>query len=131
MKIKEIYGKYKEKYVGLFGRSFFHDVVILTMLSIYALIVVSVLLVLIFRVRSGTGVIPLSYNVFYGVTSQGSWVNLYLYLFGYALLGFLNFFVAWAFFDKERLISYLMGLISIVIGVLFMINIYNLTVLVV
>jgi hypothetical protein len=130
MKIKEIYHKYKDKYIQMFGRSFFHDVVMLTMATLYALIVVSTLLILIFRVKSGTGIIPLSYNVIYGVTSLGSWLTLYLYLAGYALLGLLNLFVAWAFFEKERLISYLMGLINIVVGILFMIVIFNLTALV-
>lgn len=130
MSIKTIYQKYKEKYVGLFGNSFFHDVVMITMLTIYVLLLASILLILIFRVQAGTGVIPLSYNVIYGVTSLGPWIYLYFYLAGYAFLGFLNLFVAWAFFEKERLISYLMGLTNIAIGILFVIIIYNLTALV-
>jgi hypothetical protein len=68
--------------------------------------------------------------VIYGVTSLGSWINLYFYLIAYAFLGFLNLFVAWAFFEKERLISYLMGLTNIAVGILFVIIIYNLTALV-
>lgn len=130
MKSHEIYEKYKEKYIKLFGKSFYHDIVMITMFTIYVLILASVLLILIFRVKAGAGVIPLSYNVIYGVTSLGSWINLYFYLFGYAFLGLLNLFVAWAFFEKERLISYLVGVINIVIGILFIIVIYNLTALV-
>jgi hypothetical protein len=130
MKIKEIFNKYKDKYIQMFGRSFYHDVVMLTMVTLYALILAATLLLLIFRVKSGMGIIPLSYNVIYGVTSLGSWWNLYLYLIGYSILGLLNLFVAWAFFEKERLISYLMGLTNIVVGILFIIVIYNLTALV-
>lgn len=130
MKLREIYEKYRDKYIKLFGKSFYHDVVMITMFTIYLLILASILLILIFRVKAGTGVIPLSYNVIYGVTSLGSWLNLYLYLAGYAFLGLLNLFVAWAFFEKERLISYLMGLTNIVVGILFVIIIFNLTALV-
>lgn len=127
MKISEIYEKYRDKYVLLFGKSFFHDVVMITMITLYLLIVASILLLLIFRVRSGAGVIPLSYNVIYGATSLGSWINLYFYLIGYIVLGALNLMVSWAYFEKERLISYLMGLTNIVIGVLFFIILFNLT----
>jgi len=129
MKPQEIFEKYKVKYTKLFGRTFYHDVVMITMFTIYLLILAAILLILIFRVKTGTGVIPLSYNVIYGVTSLGSWLNLYLYLIGYTLLGFLNLFIAWAFFEKERLISYLLGLVNIVVGILFIIIIYNLTAL--
>jgi hypothetical protein len=130
MKPKEIGQKYKEKYIKLFGKSFYHDILMVGMFTTYVLILITMLLLLIFKVRAGSGAIPLSYNVIYGVTSLGSWINLYLYLIGYAILGFLNLFVAWAFFEKERLISYLMGLTNIVIGVLFVIVIYNLTALI-
>lgn len=129
MKPSVIFEKYKEKYIRLFGRSFYRDVVILTMMTIFLLILATILLILIFRVKSGTGVIPLSYNVIYGVTTLGSWLNLYFYFFGYIFLGLLNLFVAWAFFDKERLISYLIGLVNIVLGILFIIVIFNLTAL--
>jgi hypothetical protein len=78
-----------------------------------------------------TGDIPLSYSVIYGVTSLGSWVNLYFYLLAYTFLGVLNLFVGWAFFEKERLISYLLGFVNIIIGILFIITIFNLTALVV
>jgi len=131
MKIKEIYAKYKDKYIRLFGRSFFHDILMISMLTIYLLILATILLLLIFRVTAAIGVIPLSYNVIYGVTSLGSWINLYFYLIGFAVLGLLNLFVAWAFFEKERLISYLMGFTNIVIGILFIIIIFNLTAMVV
>lgn len=127
MKIRETYEKYRDKFVLLFGKSFFHEVVMITMITLYLLIVASILLLLIFRVRSSAGVIPLSYNVIYGATSLGSWVNLYLYFIGYIFLGGLNLVVAWAYFEKERLISYLMGLTNIVIGVLFFIILFNLT----
>jgi len=130
MKPHIIYEKYRDKYIELFGKSFYHDVVMITMFTLYALMLAAILLILIFRVKIGTGVIPMSYNVIYGVTSLGTWLNLYLYLFGYALLGFLNLFVAWAFFEKERLISYLMGFTNLILGTLFIIVIYNLTVLV-
>jgi len=131
MKIRELYEKYRDKYISLFGKTFYHDVVMISMFSIYVVLLAAILLILIFRVNSGTGTVPLSYNVIYGVTSLGSWLNLYIYLVGYAVLGALNLFVAWAFFEKERLISYLMGLTNIVLGLLFVIVVYNLTVLVV
>ena len=130
MKITEIFEKYKAKYIKLFGKSFYQDVVMLTMITLYLLILAAILLVLIFQVKAGTGVVPLSYNVIYGVTSLGSWINLYYYFIGYIILGLLNLFVAWAFFEKDRLISYLMGLTNVVLGVLFLIIIYNLTTLV-
>jgi len=130
MKPQEIIEKYKEKYTRLFGRSFYHDVVMITMFTIFLLILATILLILIFRVKTSTGVIPLSYNVIYGVTSLGSWFNLYLYLIAYTVLGLLNLFISWAFFEKERLISYLMGLVNIVVGILFIIIIFNLTALV-
>jgi hypothetical protein len=129
MKIKQIYQTYKDKYTKLFGKSFFHDVVMITMFSIYLLILAAILIVLIFKVKVGSGVIPLSYNVIYGATSLGSWFNLYIYFAGYILLGLLNLFVAWAFFEKERLISYLMGFTNIILGVLYFIIIFNLAVL--
>jgi len=130
MRLQELFEKYRDKYIQLFGRSFYHDVVMITMITLYLLILASILMLLIFRVRSSDGVIPLSYNVIYGVTSLGSWYNLYLYFIGYTMLGMLNLFVAWAYFEKERLISYLMGLTNLVIGVLFIIVIFNLTALV-
>lgn len=130
MKIHDIYTKYKDKYISLFGKSFYHDVVMITMFTAYLLILAIMLLILIFKVQAGTGVIPLSYNVIYGVTSLGSWMYLYSYLLAYAFLGLLNLFIAWAYFEKERLISYLVGLTNIIIGILFIIVIYNLTLLV-
>ena len=130
MKLQEIYDKYKDKYIKLFGKSIYHDIVMITMFTVYLLILATILLILIFRIKSSSGVIPLSYNVIYGVTSLGSWINLYFYLIGYAILGILNLFIAWAFFEKERLISYLVGLTNIALGVLFIIVIYSLTMLV-
>jgi hypothetical protein len=131
MNIKEIYNKYREKYIHMFGRSFYHDIVMLFFISAFFLILISILLILIFRVNVSTGDIPLSYSVIYGVTSLGSWVNLYFYLLAYTFLGVLNLFVGWAFFEKERLISYLLGFVNIIIGILFIITIFNLTALVV
>ena len=130
MKITEIYNKYREKYIQMFGRTFYHDVLMLTMISTFALLAVAILLVLIFRVKATGGDIPLSYNVIYGVTSLGSWLGLYLYLLAYILMGSLNLFAGWAFFEKERLISYLLGFVNIIIGILFVITIVNLTALV-
>jgi len=130
MKISEIYNKYREKYIQMFGHSFYHDVVMLSFISAFVLILIGILLTLIFRVNPSTGDIPLSYNVIYGVTSLGSWINLYFYLLAYFFMGLLNLFVGWAFFEKERLISYLLGFVNIIVGILFIIAIVNLTALV-
>ncbi len=130
MNIKEIYNKYREKYIEMFGRSFYHDILMLSMILVFTLLLVGILLLLIFRVNAGSGDIPLSYNVIYGVTSLGSWVNLYFYLLAYLVLGALNLFIGWAFFEKERLISYILGLVNIFIGILFAIIAFNLTALV-
>lgn len=130
MKIKEIIIKYRDKYTDLFGRSFFRDTLMLAMITGFLLMVVGILLILIFRIKGMTGIVPLSYNVIYGVTSLGSWANLYVYLLAYIFLGVLNLLISWAFFDKERLISYLVGLTTLVIGVIFAVNVYNLTALV-
>lgn len=130
MKIAEIYNKYREKYTQMFGRTFYHDILMISMILVFGLLLVGILLTLIFRVNASVGSIPLSYNVIYGVTSLGSWINLYLYLLAYTFMGALNLFVAWAFFEKERLISYLLGFVNIIVGILFVITLFNLTALV-
>jgi len=128
-KITDLFNKTRIRAIEIFGRSFYHDLIMLTMLGLYAGLSVITLLTIIFRVTSANVTIPLVYNVVYGVTSIGPWYYIYYYFLAGVLLGAMNILIAWAFFEKERLISYLLGFVNIIIAVLFLLFMYNLTAL--
>lgn len=130
MNIKEIYNNNKEKFVNLFGSTIFSDIISLTLVFLSGLMLLGMILVLLFRIRSGDFLIPLVYNSTFGVTALGAWYKLYLYPLAYFGIMVVNVLIAWAYFDKERLISYLVLLVSVLAGLLFLIIEYNLTVLI-
>ena len=103
----------------------------LSMLVVYALGLVGLLLLLIFQVPTTISQIPLTYNVIYGVTYASSWFGIYGYLGALIVLGIANFMIAWAYFDKERLLSYLAACVTLILVALMILFTYNLTALVV
>lgn len=130
MKIIELYKNNKDKFLDLFGSDFFSDIISLALLLVSSLILLTMFLVLIFRIKSGDYLIPLVYNSTFGVTALGFWYKLYLYPISYAGFLILNTLIAWAYFDRERLISYLVLLVTALSGLFFLIIEYNLTVLI-
>ncbi len=116
-----------QKVRDLLGNSFYHDPLMIGFLTVFSLLLVLLLLLLIFRVDPMSASMPMSYNIIYGVTNSASWYGLYAYLLGLMGLGALNFLIAWAYFDKERLISYLIACANILLVVLTTITVYNLT----
>jgi len=126
-KIKKIYQNSKERFVQLFGRMFFHDITSLTMLLLGVMLMLILFMILIFRISSGDLMVPLNYNSIYGVTSSVVWYKLYFLPISYFILFIINIFIAWAFFEKERLITYLVLFVNIIIGVTLVIMEYNLT----
>lgn len=129
MKIKEYYENNKAKYFELFDKTFFSDIVSIGLIFVAMLILLTLFLVLIFRVKSGEYLIPLVYNSTYGVTALGAWYKIYLYPIAYLGFSLVNFLIAWAYFEKERLITYLVLFVNVLSGILFVIVEYNLTVL--
>jgi hypothetical protein len=112
-----------------FGRNYYHDPFMLTTIVISALEIIAMIMILLFTIRNTGGLIPIAYNSIYGVISLGSWFELYLIVFGFASIVALNLIIAWAYFDKERLISYLLGFCNIILGSLGIIIISNLVIL--
>lgn len=129
MKIKEFYLNNKDKYLELFGKTFFSDVISISLIFITFLLVLTMFLILAFRVKSGDYLIPLVYNSTYGVTALGAWYKIYLYPLAFLGFSLINFMIAWAYFEKERLITYLVLFVNILAGFLFVVLEYNLTVL--
>lgn len=130
MSIKESYHQIKEKFVQLFGRMFFHDVPSISLIAISLILLLGLFLIIIFRVESGDSMVPISYNSIYGVTSSVTWYKLYFLPIAYLIVLGLNTLIAWAFFEKERLITYLVLFVSIILGIVMAITEYNLTTLV-
>lgn len=129
-KLTQIYNKYRDQLLDLFGPSYFHDPISLVLLGVSGLALLFLLLLLIFRLSGNLSQVPVVYDVIYGVTSTGSWFSLYGYFFAAVAFGLLNSFLAWILFEKERLLSYLLGLVSLVMYLIFFIYLYNLTMLV-
>ena len=130
MSVKKTYQNLKDKFIEQFGRFFFHDVFSLTLIIGLALILLLLFLVLVFRVKGSDALVPLYYNSIYGVTSSVMWYKLYFIPFSYFVIVVLNLLIAWAFFEKERLITYLILFVSIIMGLILLIMEFNLTVLV-
>lgn len=130
MKVKKICQNVKNKLVQLFGRMFFHDLPSIILIVLALLILLFLFLILFFRLRSTDYLVPLSYNSIYGVTASVVWYKLYFLPASYLIILILNILIAWAFFEKERLITYLILFISVLLGVLMIIMEYNLTVLI-
>lgn len=128
-KLTKLFEKYRTKAIHDFGTSFYHDPVMLGMASLFVVQLVSLLLLLIFRVQPGS-VVPLTYNVVYGVTYSSTWFGPYYYLLALAGFGVINYLIAWAYFDKERLLSYLIACVNILLAALMILYIFNLTALV-
>ena len=128
--LSKIYHKYRNQLTETFGIGYFHDPISLVLLGSTGLSLLAILLLLIFRLNGGVSQVPIVYDVIYGVTGSGSWVALYGYFLVAVIFGFLNSLLAWILFDKERLLSYLLGIVSLVIYIIFFIFIYNLTMLV-
>jgi hypothetical protein len=130
MNLKQVYQNIKGKYVQLFGRMFFQDIPSITMMIVCALFLLTLFLILIFRINSSDSLVPLYYNSVYGVTSSVAWYKLYFLPISFTFLLAVNILIAWAFFEKERLITYLMLFVSIIIGLILTIMEYNLTYLI-
>ena len=126
-KLKTIYQNLRKRIVQLFGRLFFHDIASLTMMALDVILILALFILLLFRINSGDLMVPLNYNSIYGVTSSVVWYKLYFLPFSYLLLSIINIFIAWAFFEKERLITYLVLFINIIIGLTLIIMEFNLT----
>lgn len=126
-KIKELYTNIKERLIALFGKTIFHDVLSLALSAMGLLILLTLVLIIAFRVKATSYLVPLVYNSTFGVTALGSWFKIYFYPLTYASFLILNFLVAWAYFEKERLISYLMLFVSLLTGILLVFIEYNLT----
>lgn len=129
-KLKLNYQKLKESLFEIFGNTIFHDVFALVTASICLIILLALALIIMFQVKPADYLIPLVYNSTYGVTALGSWVKVYYYPLAYAGFLLLNILIAWAFFEKERLISYLILFVSVLAGIYFVIIEYNLTILI-
>jgi hypothetical protein len=129
MSIKEIYQTNKQKLVDLFGKSIFHDLISISFGFVSLLIALTLFLVFFFRLKTGDFLFPLVYNSTYGVTALGKWYMVYMYPLSFLLLTLVNILIAWAYFEKERLISYLVLFVNIVIGIWLVIIEFNLTAL--
>jgi hypothetical protein len=127
--MKTKFNNLREKLTNLFGRSFFNDIFSIIMLLLIFLIFLILVFILIFRLLGTDSLVPLSYNSIYGVTSLVAWYKLYFIPISFFGIGVMNMFISWAFFEKERLISYLLLFSSLVMGVFLIISEYNLTVL--
>jgi len=125
-KFSELITKTREKATNVFGSSFYHDPITLVMFTIFSLLTVALLLLLIFKVQPSSTQFPLTYNVVYGVTYTATWYGLYSYLLALVGFGAINYLVAWAYFDKERLLSYLLGSVNILLAALTILYVYNL-----
>lgn len=128
-KFSDLVTKYKDEMLENFGSSFYHDPITISLLTLFSLLLAALLLLLILRVQPGATHLPLTYNVIFGVTYSSSWFGPYLYLLGITGLGIVNFLIAWAYFDKERLLSYLIGSVNILLVALTILIVYNLTAL--
>jgi hypothetical protein len=130
MSIKKSYQQLKEKFVQLFGRMFFHDVPSITLIAVSLILLLSLFLMIIFRVNSGDSMVPITYNSIYGVTSSVVWYKLYFLPVSYLVILSMNILISWAFFEKERLITYMVLFVSIILGIIMTIVEYNLTTLI-
>ncbi len=130
MKIKEILPNIKKKFIEQFGRFFFHDMLSITLMIVSGIILFILFAILIFRLKGTDALVPLFYNSIYGVTTSVMWYKLYFIPFSYLIITVLNIFIAWAFFERERLITYLLLFVTLIIGLILMIMEFNLTVLI-
>lgn len=130
MSIKKSYLQLKEKFVQLFGRMFFHDLPSIVLIVVSLILLLSLFLLIIFRVNSGDSMVPISYNSIYGVTSSVIWYKLYFLPVAYTVILGLNILISWAFFEKERLITYMVLFVNIILGIILTIVEYNLTILI-
>ncbi len=130
MNIKKTYNQLRNKFVQLFGRMFFHDVPSIILIALCLILLFGLFLIVIFRVQSGDSMVPITYNSIYGVTSSVIWYKLYFLPLAYLVMLGLNILIAWAFFEKERLITYMVLFISAILGVILTIVEYNLTILI-
>jgi len=128
-KINKIFKKYLEQLTEKFGLAFYHDPIMLTLISIFILLLIILIFVIVFRAQLGDVETPLLYNVISNVTSFGPWYYLYYDLFAIIAIGLLNLLIAWSLFDKERLLGYLLGLSNIILTIIMIQFVYNLTTL--
>ncbi|MEI6267078.1 MAG: hypothetical protein WCP14_04285 [bacterium] len=129
-KINNILNKYFDKLTEKFGLGFYHDPIMLTLISIFTILVIALIFMIVFRVQLGVVETPLLYNVVSNVTFFGPWYYLYYYLLAIVLVGLLNLLIAWSLFDKERLLSYLLGISNVILTIVMILFVYNLTALI-
>jgi hypothetical protein len=127
MSIKENYQEVKEKLIELFGKDFFQDVISLVLMLISLIIFLALTLILVFRLQNTDSLVPLFYNSTYGVVTSVTWYKLYFLPAAYFLILAVNILIAWAFFDKERLITYLTLFVTVIAGLLLIIEEVNIT----
>ncbi len=124
MKINNV----RERLVSRFGKTFFNDVISMVMLLLIFIFFLVLIFILVFGLNQDVGLVTLSYNSIYKAIISVTWYKLYFLPISYLGIGVINALVSWAFFDRERLISYLLLFSTVIMGVFMIISEHNLIV---
>lgn len=117
--------KLKETILKSFSDNYFRDNIIRYILIFSGLMLIIVWGLSLFYFKISSYMVPIKYNSFFGVTSLGSWYDLYRLPIFLTLVTFLNTFLSKSIYKKEKIISYILTSTNIFIGVITIILIIN------
>ncbi len=117
--------KFKETILKGFSDTYFKDNIIRYVLFFSGIVITVVWGLSIFYFKISNYMVPIKYNSFFGVTSLGSWYDLYRLPVFLTLITFLNIFLSKSIYKKEKIISYILTSTNIFLGLIVVVLIVN------
>lgn len=65
-------------------------------------------------------IIPLHYNIYFGIDRVGEWFEIFIYPFTAFVIFLINFFLSYLIYKKEKFLSHLLSIASTVVGLVIL-----------
>lgn len=115
----------KEKISKNFSDSYFRDSVVRLVLGIGLIFLALAWVFSIFYFKISSYEVPIRYNSFFGVTTLGSWYDLYRFPLFLTLSFIVNTILSKAIYKKDKLVSYILTSTNILLGIIILVLIIN------
>lgn len=105
--IKDIKENLKSHLPKVLEYPFFGDFTNRVLLVLSSALLLAVWIVALYRFRPSDFLVPVRYSSFFGVTQLGSWYDLYAVPLIMTFCIFLNLFLGYTMYQKDKMISYI------------------------
>jgi len=94
-------------------RYFLKDKIIWISGTIGLLINVLLWILLYFKMPQTEGIVPLHYNIYFGIDKVGPWYGVFIFPFTGFFIWLINFCLAYIFYKKEKFLSHFLVIVAV------------------